>query len=252
MPELERFILHRLAELNELVRDCCARYDFHAMFTALHNFCAVELSSFYFDIRKDTLYCDPIDSLHRRAARTVLDKLYLSLTAWLAPIIPFTAEEAWLTRFPEENKKGSVHLRRFPKIESVWRDEALAKNWQLVRNLRRVVTGALEIERAEKRIGSSLGADATVYASPAYQAALKGINLADLCITSSASFDDNEAPVDAFFIADVPDVRVVIKAAVGKKCGRCWKILPEVGANEVHKDLCGRCAAAVGGKPVAA
>ena len=252
MPELERFILHRLAELDELVRDCCERYDFHAMFTALHNFCAVELSSFYFDIRKDTLYCDPVDSLDRRAARTVLDKLYLSLTAWLAPIIPFTAEEAWLTRFPEENEKGSIHLREFPKIESTWCDDVLAKKWQLVRNLRRVVTGALEIERAEKRIGSSLGADAIVYASPAYHEALTGINLADLCITSSASFDDKTAPADAFFIADVPDVRVVIKAAVGQKCGRCWKILPEVGANEVHKDLCSRCAAAVGDKPVAA
>ena len=252
MPELERFILHRLAGLDELVRNCCERYDFHAMFTALHNFCAVDLSSFYFDIRKDTLYCDPVDSLDRRAARTVLDKLYLSLTAWLAPIIPFTAEEAWLTRFPEENEKGSIHLREFPKIESAWCDEVLAKKWQLVRSLRRVVTGALEIERAEKRIGSSLGADAIVYASPAYHEALKGINLADLCITSSASFDDNTAPADAFFIADVPDVRVVIKAAVGQKCGRCWKILPEVGANEVHKDLCSRCAAAVGDKPVAA
>ena len=107
-------------------------------------------------------------------------------------------------------------------------------------------------ERAEKRIGSSLGADAIVYASPAYHEALTGINLADLCITSSASFDDKTAPADAFFIADVPDVRVVIKAAVGQKCGRCWKILPEVGANAVHKDLCSRCAAAVGDKPVAA
>jgi len=252
MPELERFILHRLAELDELVRSCCERYDFHAMFTALHNFCAVELSSFYFDIRKDTLYCDPVDSLHRRAARTVLDRLFLSLTAWLAPIIPFTAEEAWLTRFPEENEKGSIHLREFPKIEPDWCDEALAKKWQLVRNLRRVVTGALEIERAEKRIGSSLGADAIVYASPAYHEALTEINLADLCITSAACFDDDEAPADAFFISDVPDIRVVIKAAVGHKCGRCWKILPEVGADEVHKDLCGRCAAAVGGSPVAA
>ena len=144
MPELERFVLHRLAELDVLVRECCAKYDFHAMFTALHNFCAVELSSFYFDMRKDTLYCDPVDSLDRRAARTVLDKLYMSLTAWLAPIIPFTAEEAWLTRFPEEGDDGSIHLRQFSEIPSEWRNEALAEKWQLVRNLRRVVTGALK------------------------------------------------------------------------------------------------------------
>ena len=115
-----------------------------------------------------------------------------------------------------------------------------------------MVTGALEIERAEKRIGSSLGADAIVYASSAYHAALTEIDLADLCITSSACFDDGEAPSDSFFIADVSDIRVVIKTAVGKKCGRCWKILPEVGTNKVHKDLCGRCAAVVGDKPVAA
>ena len=252
MPELERFVLHRLAELDVLVRNCCAKYDFHAMFTALHNFCAVELSSFYFDMRKDTLYCDPVDSLDRRAARTVLDQLYMSLTAWLAPIIPFTAEEAWLTRFPEEADDGSIHLRQFPEIPAEWRDEALAEKWQLVRNLRRVVTGALEIERSEKRIGSSLGAGATVFASAAYQAALTEVDLADLCITSSACFDDGEAPVDAFLISEVADIRVVITPADGEKCGRCWKILPEVGAHEVHKDLCGRCASAVGDTPVAA
>ena len=252
MPELERLVLHRLAELDVLVRNCCAKYDFHAMFTALHNFCAVELSSFYFDMRKDTLYCDPVDSLDRRAARTVLDQLYMSLTAWLAPIIPFTAEEAWLTRFPEEADEGSIHLRQFPEIPAEWRDVALAEKWQLVRNLRRVVTGALEIERSEKRIGSSLGADATVFASAAYQAALTEIDLADLCITSSACFDDGEAPADAFSILEIADIRVVITPADGEKCGRCWKVLPEVGAHEVHKDLCGRCASAVGDTPVAA
>ncbi|NKB19774.1 MAG: isoleucine--tRNA ligase [Alphaproteobacteria bacterium] len=252
MPELERFVLHRLVELDVMVRECCGKYDFHAMFTALHNFCAVELSSFYFDIRKDTLYCDPVDSFERRAARTVLDQLYMSLTAWLAPIIPFTAEEAWLTRFPDEAENGSIHLKQFSEIPSGWRDEPLAKKWHLVRNLRRVVTGALEIERAEKRIGSSLGADATIYASPDYQVALTEIDLADLCITSSARFDDGEAPTEAFSISDVADIKVVITAADGEKCGRCWKILPEVGTHDVHKDLCGRCASAIGDAPVAA
>ena len=252
MPELERFVLHRLAALDVLVRECCAKYDFHAMFTALHNFCAVDLSSFYFDIRKDTLYCDPIDSPDRRAVRTVLDQLYMSLTAWLAPIIPFTAEEAWLTRFPEETENGSIHLNQFSEIPAEWCDEALAEKWQLVRNLRRVVTGALEIERAEKRIGSSLGADATIYASPAYQAALADVNLADLCITSSACFGDGEAPADAFSISEIADINVVIKSADGEKCGRCWKVLPEVGTHEVHKDLCGRCASAIGDTPAAA
>ncbi len=252
MPELERFVLHRMAELDTLVRDCCERYDFHAMFTALHNFCAVELSSFYFDIRKDTLYCDTLESADRRATRTVLDQLFMSLTTWLAPIIPFTTEEVWLNRFPEQAESDSVHLKQFPNIPASWKDHELAEKWENVRNLRRAVTGALEIERAEKRIGSSLGANAAIYASSEYQEAMTNINLADLCITSSAEFVDGDAPNGAFSLPDVKGVQVIITSATGEKCGRCWKILPEVGNHDVHKDLCGRCASAVGDTPVAA
>ncbi len=243
MPELERFILHRLAELDQVVRDCCDEFDFHTMFTQLHNFCAVELSSFYFDIRKDSVYCDRPDDPTRRAARTVLDTLFSCLTAWLAPIICFTAEEAWQTRFPDEN--GSVHLRQFPEVPADWRDEALAAKWRRVRAVRRVVTGALEVERAAKRIGSSLAASAVVYASDADRAAYDGIDAADLFITSAARFADDAPPMDAFSLPEVDGVRVVIEAADGEKCARCWKILPEVGAHAGHSDLCGRCADAV-------
>ena len=218
MPELEKFILHRLAELDVLIRDCCSKYDFHTMFIALHNFCVVELSAFYFDIRKDTLYCDSFDSIERRAARTVLDRLFVTLTTWLAPIIPFTAEEAWLTRFPKEEKSSSVHLQQFDSIPPNWRDDDLSKKWQLIRNLRRVVTGALEVERAEKRIGSSLSAQAIIYTSNEYRIALEGIHLADLCITSAARFADGKAPLEAFSISDVPDVKVIIALAEGQKC----------------------------------
>ncbi len=194
MPELERFVLHRLAELDVLVRKSCAAYDFHAMFTALHNFCAVELSSFYFDIRKDTLYCNRGDDPERRAARTVLDILFDTLARWLAPIICFTAEEAWLTRYPDDSGAESVHLNLFPEIPVGWRDDALGARWQRVRALRRVVTGALEIERAEKRIGSSLAATVSIYVEDAAdRTTLKDIDLADLCITSAASFADGSA-----------------------------------------------------------
>ena len=247
MPDLEKFILHRLAELDILIRGCCSKYDFHTMFIALHNFCVVELSAFYFDIRKDTLYCDSFDSIERRAARTVLDRLFATLTTWLAPIIPFTAEEAWLTRFPEEEKSSSVHLQQFGVIPPNWRDDGLSKKWQLIRNLRRVVTGALEVERAEKRIGSSLSAQAIIYTSNEYRMALEGIHLADLCITSAASFVDGDAPSEAFSISDVPDVKVIIALAEGQKCSRCWKVLSEVGTLATHKDLCKRCVDVVDG-----
>ncbi len=243
MPELERFILHRLAELDAVVRRCSGEFDFHTMFTALHNFCAVDLSAFYFDIRKDSLYCDRADSSTRRAARTVLDEVFSCLTAWLAPIICFTAEEAWLSRFPDET--GSVHLRQFPEIPADWRDDGLAQKWDTLRTLRRVVTGALEVERAAKRIGSSLQANPVIFADEIYRQAVDGIDLADLCITSAAQFGHGDQPSDGFSLEDVPGVRVVPGMADGGKCERCWKVLPEVGTVSGYDDLCSRCADAV-------
>jgi isoleucyl-tRNA synthetase len=252
MPELEQFILHRLAELDTMVRQCCDIFDFHTLFTQLHNFCAVELSSFYFDIRKDALYCNPADDPTRRAVRSVLDTLFECLTAWLAPITCFTAEEAWQTRFPDPEANDSVHLRLFPTIPDTWRNDDLAARWQSVRRLRRVVTGALEVERAAKRIGSSLAASAIVYASENDRAALQGIDAADLFITSTAEFADGDAPVGAFSLPEVDGIQVVIKTAEGEKCARCWKVLPEVGAADGHDELCQRCADAVGDMTVAA
>ncbi len=114
MPELERWVLHRLSRLDEQLRQACADFQFHAVFAELHTFCAVDLSAFYFDIRKDALYCDPADAPRRRAARTVLDALFDCLTAWLAPFLCFTAEEAWLARNP--GGEESVHLRVFPTL----------------------------------------------------------------------------------------------------------------------------------------
>ena len=245
MPELEQFILHRLAELDILIRDCCEKFDFHRMFTALHNFCTIELSSFYFDIRKDTLYCDRVDDIQRRAARTVLHELFSCLTAWFAPIICFTAEEAWLNRYPDQNKVDSVHLRQFPGIPSAWMNEALGKKWEKARTLRRVVTGAIEVERAEKRIGSSLEVEVILYASNHFEKALENINLADLCITSSAKFGNGKAPAGAFSLEECREVEVSINQAEGVKCARCWKVSPDVGNNEVYHDICGRCVTAI-------
>ncbi len=243
MPELERWVLHRLSEIDELVRDRAAIFDFHEMFTALHHFCAVDLSSFYFDIRKDTLYCDRADSIRRRAARTVLDEAFNCLTAWLAPVICFTAEEAWLSRNPEDG--NSVHLQTYPDLPADWRDDVLAEKWANVRRVRRVVTGALEIERAEKHIGSSLQATPTVYLDSATVAILSDVDLAEVTITSDVIVDTGAAPEGAFAIDEVPGVAVVPGLADGGKCERCWQVLPEVGGDGENADICNRCVDAV-------
>ena len=238
MPELERWVLHRLTEIDGELRRACEAFDFQTMFSGLHNFCAMDLSAFYFDIRKDSLYCDPLDAVRRRAARTVLDSLFDCLTAWLAPILVFTAEEAWLNRHPSDS--DSVHLRLFPEIPEAWRNDALAGKWATVRRLRRVVTGALEIERQKKNIGSSLQANPVIYADSEYRDAMRGLDLAELSITSDASFGEGDRR-DGFSLEDVPGVWVVSGLAEGGKCERCWKLLPEVGDG----GLCGRCTHAV-------
>jgi len=209
----------------------------------LHNFCAVDLSAFYFDIRKDALYCDAVNSPRRRAARTVMDLLLDTLCKWLAPFTSFTAEEAWLARHPSED--GSVHLETFPVIPAEWQDKVLAAKWDKVRAVRRVVTGALEIERVAKRIGSSLQASPALYvADPALRNALDGLDMAEICITSGLLLVDGAAPEGAFALADVPGVGVLPTPAEGEKCQRCWKVLNEVGKHK-HACVCGRCSDAV-------
>jgi isoleucyl-tRNA synthetase len=244
MPELERVVLHRLAELDVLVRKAYSDYDFKRVTQSVSTFMNVELSAFYFDIRKDVLYCDAPSSLRRRACRTVLDHLFSCLTAWLAPVLCFTVEEVWLTRFPSDT--DSVHLRTFPEIPANWRDDALSEKWKKVRELRRVVTGALEVERREKRIGASLEAAPEVYVSrPELIEAMKGVDLAEIAITSQATLIEGEGPAEAWRLDDVPGVAVVPKLAEGRKCARSWRILPEVGSDPDYPDLSLRDAAAV-------
>jgi isoleucyl-tRNA synthetase len=244
MPELERWVLHRLSELDQTVRRAIAEYDFHGMFTALHNFCAVDLSAFYFDIRKDRLYCDAADDPARRAARTVMDQTFDCLVRWLAPILCFTAEEAWLTRHGETGG-DSVHLRLFPAIPEDWRDDELAARWERLRGVRRVITGALELARADRRIGASLQAHPNLYLGDGYRAAIDGLDLAGLAITSALTVADGPPPSDAFTLADVPEIGVVVGLAEGGKCERCWRVLPEVTGPAEEPGLCRRCDAVV-------
>jgi isoleucyl-tRNA synthetase len=244
MPELERLMLHRLAQLDQGVRAAYKEYDYRKVVTLLSNFMNIELSAFYFDIRKDTLYCDPISSIKRRSALTVLDHLFNALTAWLAPILVFTMEECWLERHPEEG--SSVHLRLFPEIPESWLDNDLAAKWQLIRAVRRVVTGALEVERREKRIGSSLEAAPQVFvADTRYIVALEGQDLAEIAITSAIAVKQNEGPAEAFRLDDVPGVSVISALAEGKRCARSWKVLPEVGSDPDYPDVSPRDAQAL-------
>src|SRR5262245_25040157 len=244
MPELERLMLHRLVELDRLVRQAYADFDYKRIFAALNAFMTSELSAFYFDIRKDVLYCDPISSVTRKACLTVLDHLFRATVTWLAPMLPFTAEDAWLARYP--SAEGSVHLERFPEVPSEWRDDALAERWRRVRNVRRVVTGALEIERAHKRIGSSLEAAPLIFISDAdLFAALVDIDLAEVAITSAATLVQGEGPPEAFRLEDVKGVAVVAQLAQGKKCARSWKILPSVGSDPAYPDVSPRDAQAL-------
>ncbi|HEY6833999.1 MAG TPA: isoleucine--tRNA ligase, partial [Pseudolabrys sp.] len=244
MPELERLMLHRLVELDALVRQAYADFDYKRIFAALSSFMTSDLSAFYFDIRKDMLYCDPFSSANRKACLTVLDHLFRCTVTWLAPMLCFTAEESWLSRYGAD--APSVHLEPFPEVPAAWRDDKLAEKWRKVRTVRRVVTGALEIERAQKRIGSSLEAHPIVHVSNAelYEAVVD-VDLAEVCITSALTLVEDEGPADAFRLPDVAGVAVVSGLAEGTKCARSWKILTSIGEDPEYPDVSPRDAQAL-------
>ncbi|MGB8576372.1 MAG: isoleucine--tRNA ligase [Pseudolabrys sp.] len=244
MPELERLMLHRLFELDALVRKAYSDFDYKRIFAALSSFMTSDLSAFYFDIRKDTLYCDPFSSVKRKACLTVLDHLFRCTVIWLAPMLCFTAEESWLSRYGEAAK--SVHLEIFPEVPASWRDEKLAEKWRKIRIVRRVVTGALEIERAQKRIGSSLEAHPIVHVSNAelYEAVVD-CDLAEVCITSAATLVQDEGLGSAFRLPEIAGVAVVPNLAEGTKCARSWKILTTIGADPEYPNVSPRDAQAL-------
>ncbi len=228
LPELERFVLHRLTELDALIRGAVASHDWTGVYPALHHFCAADLSAFYFDVRKDAIYCDRPDSRRRRAARTVLDLLHRCLTTWLAPVLVFTAEEAWTARFGAES---SVHLQDFQSVGADWRDDALAAKWERVRALRREATTLLEADRKEGRIGASLQASVTLGLAEEDLPLLDPAGWAEVLIVSQ--------------VALAPGAAIATGVAEGDKCARCWRVLPEVGNQPGHPALCARCADAV-------
>jgi isoleucyl-tRNA synthetase len=244
MGELERLMLHRLAELDVKVREAYADFDYARVVAALSAFMNADLSAFYFDIRKDALYCEAPSSVKRRGALEAIDHIFRAVTLWLAPILVFTAEEAWKARDPSAR---SVHLEQFPLVPAEWRNDALAAKWETIRRIRSVVTGAIEIARANKEIGSSLEASPRLYVSDAgLLAALEGVDLAEVCITSDIAIERSaSAPEGAFRLADTPGVAVVVERAKGIKCARSWRYFDPETADPEFPDVSPRDAAAL-------
>ncbi len=240
LPELEQYMLHMLSEMDAFVRGCIERHEYGDLANKLHHFCNNELSAFYFDIRKDRLYCDAPDSFERRACRTVLAQVFECLAAWFAPLLCFTSEEAWSHR-PRgvfENDTDSVHLRQFPVIPANWKNDDLAERYNEVKKIRKTILEVIEPLRASKKIGSSLEVSAKIYLHSAKVGFFENVNMAEICIISSAQIIKKEAGFEGA-------VSIEVEKASGCKCERCWKVLEEVGKNAAHKTLCNRCADAV-------
>jgi isoleucyl-tRNA synthetase len=244
MPELEQLMLHRLSELDRIVRAGYDAFEFKRITRALIDFMVVELSAFYFDIRKDALYCEGPSSVKRRAAVQVVRHLFDHLVTWLAPMLPFTTEEAWLERYPSA---VSVHLEQFRPVPAEWKNEALAEKWRKIRQVRSVVTGALELERAKKTIGSSLEAVPVVHmGDPVLEEAFAGVDMAEICITSDFIVSHEAAPEQAFSLREVPAVAVDVTKAEERglrKCARSWRFTDDVGSDSEFPDVSARDAA---------
>ena len=236
-PELEKYILHRLWEINQTVEECVSTFNFHLMFTTLLNFCSNDLSAFYFDIRKDTIYCDSFQSTKRRASRTLLDLVFNHLVRWLAPSLVFTCEEAWQAR----GHTSSIHLEDFIPAKKEYQSTDLQKKWNTIKNVRKVITGALEKKRAEKIIGSSLEAHIKIFVSDEIQKIITKVHLDEIAITSSHELLSNEGAVSGFVMDEIEGVSVEVEKAVGDKCNRCWKFTEAVNDNQI----CDRCEKAI-------
>ncbi len=239
LPDLEQWILHRLSDLEKSHQKLFKTYDFAAFYSELHTFCATDLSAFYFDIRKDSLYCDALNAPKRLATLNVMHHVFMHLVHWLAPVLSFTAEEAWHA-YQESEEPSSIHTQRFPEMPRLWNNPSIAAKWEDLRNIRKVLTGALELERAAKTIGSSLQASVIMYVCAEWSDRLDQIDWAELAIASQLQIVHAQVPANAFTLEEVRGIGVVVEVAEGQKCSRCWKISLEVGTQH-EPDLCKRC-----------
>jgi len=222
-PELERYILHKIFTLDKAFEKYFKEYNFHKLYKELLNFCSLDLSAFYFDIRKDVLYCDDLKSTKRKICINLLSLTLEILLKWFAPILSFTTEEIF--QIINTEKKSSIHLENFPKIPKNWEDKKLYEKWEKLKVIRNVVNAGIEVKRSNKDIGSSLEADIEIFLGKEYLELVKGINLPEYFITSIASVKNIISDNKIFKLDDISNVGVLVKKAKGEKCSRCWKIL---------------------------
>jgi len=222
-PELERYILHKIFTLDKAFEKYFKEYNFHKLYKELLNFCSLDLSAFYFDIRKDVLYCDDLKSTKRKICINLLSLTLEILLKWFAPILSFTTEEIF--QIINTEKKSSIHLENFPKIPKNWEDKKLYEKWEKLKVIRNVVNAGIEVKRSNKDIGSSLEADIEIFLGKEYLELVKGINLPEYFITSKASVKNIISDNKIFKLDDISNVGVLVEKAKGEKCSRCWKIL---------------------------
>ena len=214
LPELERYILNKLSEVDSSIKENLKNYNFHKMYKDLLNFCTLELSSFYFDIRKDTLYCDTVNSEKRKKCITVLNIILECLLKWFAPIFVFTTEEIYsLIKKNDE----SIHETIFVNIPKKWKNDELDKKWKELFKIKQEANIAIEQKRSNKEIGSSLEAEIEIYTNSENFKLMDGLDLAEYFITSKVKKFKNKNEKDK--------TKIIVKKSEGKKCERCWKIL---------------------------
>ena len=237
MPDLEKYILNKVSQMNTELKSLVQKHDYHGIFVKLLNFCTLDLSAFYFDIRKDSLYCDGKDSLKRRSVATCLHILFDFLSKWFSPIISFTSEEAWQSR--HQDNSTSILSQIITEKDFTYSYSNLEKSFDELKRVRKSVTAALEIKRNEKLIGSSLQAKAIIYIPSEIKQILSTLDLAEMCIVSGVEIKDIAEKTPSSMNFEEEDIFVDISLAEGDKCQRCWTILPEVKDNQDH--LCSRC-----------
>ena len=239
LDELDRYALHRLQVLVERISKAYEDFDFHVVFHTIHNFCVVEMSNFYLDVLKDRLYTSVADSPARRSAQTVIYELLVTLIKLIAPVLTFTAEEAW--NYLPVKDAVSVQLTDWPQVNPAYKDEELDRRWQALLSYRDVVMRRLEEARKEKRIGSSLTAALELYPDEKAYAALLPFKerLAEIFIVSACTL--HEAGAQAAGTVVEQGLGVAVKTAEGEKCDRCWMIHPQLGTDPAHPTLCPRC-----------
>ena len=236
-PELEKYILHRLWETDQIIKECIKTFNFHLMFTTLLNFCSNDLSAFYFDIRKDSIYCDSIRSSRRRSSRTLLDLIFNHLVRWLAPSLSFTCEEAWKAR----GNKSSIHLEDFLLTKKEFKNKEINDKWNIAKNIRKVITGAIEKQRADKIIGSSLEAHIKIYLDKNIENKVRDISFDEIAITSSFEITNTKIITDYFSLKEIEGIQVQVTKSNGYKCNRCWKYEEKL----LNNDICNRCEEAI-------